>query len=231
MPSLRRTTFLLLAVLSIPIFPLLLLGLAFEQRVEDWVTAPNVPPAGRFALVVAALAADVLLPVPASAISTWAGGVLGLWRGTLASTVGMTLGATIGFGLARAFGRGVARRLSGERDLEQTAELADRYGPLAVIVTRPLPILAEACVLLLGTTRLSWPRFLVAAVASNLAVSFVYAACGRYFRDHDALPAAVIASGTVPLLAALAVRRWWRRRRLRGKPDDGDKQADLVPTR
>lgn len=153
--SIRRATFLLLAVVTVPIFPVLLLGMAFEGRVEEWVKAADVPPAARFAVVIGALASDVLLPVPASAISTWAGGVLGLWIGTLASTLGMTLGAALGFGLARAFGRGLVKKLAGEKDLEQTAELAERYGPLVVAITRPLPILAEACVLLLGTTRLT----------------------------------------------------------------------------
>lgn len=212
MPSLRRPVLILFAILTVPVLPLVVLGLAFEDRVEAWLTTAQVTPPARAGLVIGLLAIDIFLPIPASAISTWAGGVLGFAAGTLASTIGMTLGAVLGFAIARRWGAPAARWLAGERDLEQTAALARRAGPLALVVTRALPILAEACVLLMGMSRLTWRRFLVPVVAANLLISLIYAACGRYFQAIDALPIAVIASGTVPLAIALAARWWWRRR-------------------
>jgi len=62
-------------------------------------------------------------------------------------------------------------------------------------------------VLLVGATKLSWKRFLLPVLVSNLAISVCYAAVGEYFQGMNALPLAVVASGTVPLLAALLVRR------------------------
>ena len=83
-----------------------------------------------------------------------------------------------------------------------------RLLPLALVLTRALPILAEACVLLMGTTRLSWRRFLIPVFACNFVISLTYAACGEYFEEIDALPWAVVLSGTVPLFIALTARRW-----------------------
>ena len=208
MPPARRAALFVLAAVSVPIFPLLVLGLAFEDRVAERVRAAELSPAGRFGVIVGVLALDILLPVPSSAVSTWGGAVLGAWAGAAASALGMTAGAVLGFALARALGMRFASRFAGAADLEQTAALYRRFGPMALAVTRALPILAEACVLLVGAAGLSWRRFLVPVVVGNVVVSVTYAACGQYFQGRDALPVAVIASGTVPLLLALVARRW-----------------------
>ena len=208
MASLRRPILVLSAVLAVPLFPVVLLGLAFEDKVEARMRAARVPPAARFGLVAGLLATDILLPIPSSAVTTWAGGVMGMWPAAAASTLGMTAGAAIGFALARTFGTRFVRGRAGERDLDKSASLYHRFGPLALVLTRALPILAEACVLLMGASGLSWRRFLPPVVLSNLVVSLTYAACGQYFQGRDALPAAVVASGTVPLLVALLARKW-----------------------
>lgn len=204
MRSILFAALLVTVVLLVPVLPLAFLG---QDQVAAWLQAERSPGL-QLALIVAALATDIFLPVPSSAVSTYAGGSgLGIWPATLASWVGMTLGAVLGFGLARLFGERFAARLAGRHDLERISLLSRRYGPLALLFTRPLPILAEACVLLMGATRLSWRRFLVPVAAANLVISLTYAACGRYFQGTDAFPIAVVASGTIPLAIAL-VARW-----------------------
>ena len=204
----RTLALLSLALVAVPVFPLLLLGLAFEDRIEQWVSAAALPPAGRFGVIVGLLGGDILLPVPSSAVTTWGGGVLGVGWATLASTIGMSAGAAVGFGLARTLGRRFVAGRSAGGDLDRSAALVRRFGPAALVLTRPLPILAEACVLLVGTTGLTWRRFAVPVVLSNVVISATYAAAGAYFRDRGAFAPAVILSGTIPLLAALLARRW-----------------------
>ena len=198
------------AVLAVPIIPFLILGSAFEADVEEWFRREWSLKL-RFALVVVLLSADLLLPVPSSMVSTYAGGVMGLWPAAAASWLGMTLGAVIGFALARLLGRPFAARRTSSADAAALASLASRFGPLALVLTRALPILAEACVLLLGAAGLSWRRFLIPVAIANLAIAVTYSACGVYFQGRDSLPAAVIAAGVLPLLAALATRRWLSR--------------------
>jgi len=161
------------------------------------------------AWVIGLLAADIFLPVPSSAVITYAGGKLGLVPATLVSWLGLSVGTIVGFGLARIFGETLARRFSEADDITRLSDFTKRHGPVALILTRPLPILAEACVLISGTGRLSWRRFLPPVLVSNLFLALTYSACGVWFRDSPSLPIIIVTSGTVPLVAALVIRRWW----------------------
>ncbi len=206
MRRILRTTLFVAVAISVPVIPLLILGLSFEERVASLFTR-ELSPEMRFAMIVGALATDLVLPIPSSVVSTYGGGVLGVLPATLASWLGMTLGAMVGFGLARTFGEPLARRFSSPEDLQRMTSLSRRFGPIALVLTRALPILAEACVLLMGASGLSWKRFILPVVVCNLAISLTYALFGRYGSQIDALPAAIVASAVVPLAAALFVRR------------------------
>lgn len=204
MKSVIRAAVLLSVFLAIPIVPFLMLGEAFETQVTEWVKQQHEL---QLAIVAGLLASDIFLPVPSSAVITYAGGVIGFWMATLISWIGLTVGACLGFGLAKSLGKPFARRFAEPEDLDRVERVAERFGPAVLLVTRPLPILAEACVLLMGTTQLSWRRFLVPVVVSNLGLSLVYALCGAGFEDQKTLIVAAVASGTLPLLLALLIRK------------------------
>ena len=194
--------------LAIPIIPFLLLGDAFEQDVQAWLQREREQTSGVLsAAVVGTLASDIFLPIPSSSVITYAGGVLGLWPATLWSWLGLTLGSSCGFGLSKLLGKPFAHRFAEPADLEKVEAAAARYGPALLLLSRPLPILAEACVLLFGTTTLSWRQFLLPVVVANLGIAFVYAACGAGFEDQKTLLVAAVVSGTVPLLLALLIRK------------------------
>lgn len=202
--------FLLATALAVPILPLIILGLSFEEQIESWL-AVSMSAARRFWLIVGLLSADLLLPVPSSAVSTYGGGRLGFWLAVLASWLGMTVGGVVGYAGGRWLGRPFVERMAKPDDLRAMREFIERRGALAVIITRPLPILAEACLLLVGLGRLGWGPFLAALMFANLVVSVVYAAFGAIFQTAGALPVAIIVSAVVPLLVALVVR--WRLKR------------------
>lgn len=193
-------------ILLIPAVPFLLLGEDFEQRQTDWLRG-GLAPRELAAAVAGLLAADIFLPVPSTSVSTYAGAALGWGPGIGATWLGLTAGCLIGFALARWCGRPFAERFARGDDLAALDELMQRYGLIVLVVSRALPLLAEAAVLLTGLSRLSWRVFLFAIATSNLAIAAVYVAVGVYFRDSDALPWAIVASGTVPLLLALALRK------------------------
>jgi uncharacterized membrane protein YdjX (TVP38/TMEM64 family) len=149
------------------------------------------------------LTADVFLPIPSSVLSTFAGDALGVAAGTAVSWVGMTAGAIVAFGLARAIGRPLVLRLSREDDLARIDLLSRRCGPAVLVVARPVPVLAEASVLMLGATGLSWGRLLAPVALSNLGIAATYSALGHLVQ----LPIALAASIALPL-AATAVARY-----------------------
>lgn len=209
--ALKRIVLTTIIVLAVPILPFLILGSAFEERVEAWFAA-GLSDTTRFALIVAVLSADIVLPVPSSMVSTYGGAILGVLPAALASWIGMTIGGLLGFGAARLFGRSYVARKTKPEDIARMEHLSERYGPAAIAITRALPILAEACVLLMGATGLSWRRFLIPLVLANLGISLVYSAFGKYFAGEDALPVAIAVSGILPLLAAFVARRFLPRR-------------------
>jgi membrane protein DedA with SNARE-associated domain len=195
--------------LLLPIVPFLILSESFELRLQSWL-AGTVSPWWLATLVVAALAVDIFLPIPSSFVSTLAGARLGWCGGAAASWLGMTLGAVIGFALARRLGYALAVRWAKREDLAQMQILCDRYGPAVLIVTRGLPLLAEAGVLLVGTTRLAWSRFLPPVMLGNLGLALVYACLGDWGRQQDQTALALTASIVVPIAALLLARLFMR---------------------
>jgi len=202
--GLVRRLILLAALLAIPIIPFLIFGEWFEARIADWLRQ-GLSPVAVSAAVFGLLAGDILLPVPSSVVTTFAGRVLGFWTGTAVAWGGMTAGAVGAFGLARSFGRPLARRLSSDQELARTDALALRWGVWVLVLTRPVPVLAEASVLLMGTTRLAWSQCLLAVSLSNLGIAGVYAALG----ERVQFPLAVIASIALPLLLTSLAHRLW----------------------
>ena len=198
-------------ILLVPIVPFLLFGADFEAWVERWSEQPYSAPLTA-AVVIALLATDILLPTPSSMISTLGGWQLGWFGGTLASWAGMTLGAIIGFALARRWGRPFALWMSTEEDLDRMRGLSERFGPAVLIISRGVPVLAEASVLLMGIHQLSWQRFLLAVVWSNLGIAFAYSAFGDYAQQNQWLPLALGVSIALPVLLAFTVQRWLARR-------------------
>jgi len=204
--GLIRPMILMAALLLVPIIPFILFGESFEASIREWL-ARDWPVWTRFSLVVAVLSTDILLPVPSSAVSTYAGADLGAIIGALASWMGMSLGAGAGFALARLLGRPFAVRLTGAKDLDHATTLVERFGASAVIATRAVPVFAEACVLLVGVSRMPWRRFLPALLLSNLVISVVYAAFGAYAEEHESLQVAILAAVLLPIAALFVLRQ------------------------
>src|SRR5262245_47567902 len=150
MPRPARLLILIAAALVVLAVPFALFGARLEGSLPaalEQIRRPEM----MFAAVAATLAADIVLPVPSSMVSTLAGSELGTGLGALASWIGLSVGAVVGFALARRFGRPVAARLASPEDLAALDRIGDRQGTLLLVLLRALPLLAEASVLLLGT--------------------------------------------------------------------------------
>lgn len=208
MRELFRTLPLMCVVLLVPVIPFLFFGGQLEQWLRGFADDPLQPPA-TFALVVAVLATDILLPIPSSVISTLSGWQLGWALGTLATWLGMNLGAVIGFALARRFGHSLALWFSRGEDLERMRQVSDRYGPTVLVLTRAMPVFAEASVLIAGIHRLAWQRFLPAVMLSNLGIAIAYAALGDYAERHQWLPLALGVAIALPVLVAAVAKRFF----------------------
>lgn len=208
MGELLRPLLVLALVLAIPIVPFVVFGAALDETISRWARETQ-DRAAMAALVTGVLAGDILLPVPSSLVSTLAGAKLGVALGTLASWLGMTAGAAAGFAAARRWGAPLAQRWVGAVEWERLSGVARRLGVRTLIVTRPLPVLAEAAVLLLGASGAAWRDVAAPLALSNLGIAAAYAAAGRWALDRGALPLALALSVALPLGATAVARRIW----------------------
>lgn len=123
------------------------------------------------------LVVDVLLPVPSSLVMIAHGVLFGIWRGALLS-LGGSVGATlVGFAIGRRGGKLMDRCLS-RQERERADFLLRRWGGLAIIVTRPVPVLAETTAIIAGSTTMSWRLALISSVTGSLPPAVVYAVAG-----------------------------------------------------
>jgi uncharacterized membrane protein YdjX (TVP38/TMEM64 family) len=150
------------------------LGIPLLTDPSPWLEADGVPAA---LVGVGLLVADVALPVPSSLIMVAHGALFGVVIGTLLSLVGSVGAALVGFALGRRGGPLLARLVPpGER--ERADHLLSRWGALAIVVTRPVPFLAETVTILAGASPLGWVQALVAALAGSLPGALLYALTG-----------------------------------------------------
>ncbi len=126
---------------------------------------------------VALLTLDVFLPVPSSLIMIANGALFGIALGSLLSLVGNLNAALIGFFIGRRGGALLDQFIS-RSQRAQANRLLEKWGLLAIIVTRPIPLLAEATVIMAGTSAISWQRMALASLAGALPASLLYALTG-----------------------------------------------------
>ena len=169
---------------------------ALAARIVQSDTSRMVSVAG----IVALLALDVFLPVPSSIVATAAGVLLGLWKGTLVVWAGLMIGCLLGYAVGKK-GTGAARWMVGADSLTRAESLMRRYGELAIVLCRPVPVLAEASVVFAGLVRAPFARFAWLTAASNFGIAAGYAAFGAFSMRIDSFVAAFLGALVLPGLA------------------------------
>ncbi|HYG83079.1 MAG TPA: VTT domain-containing protein [Pyrinomonadaceae bacterium] len=141
--------------------------------------APWMSRGGVFAASVGVglLVADVLLPVPSSLVMVAHGALFGVLTGTLLSLAGSLGAGLFGFWLGRRGGRLLGRVMT-RAERERADGLLRRWGALAIVLTRPVPILAETVAIMAGASPMGWPRVALAVLAGSLPPALVYALAG-----------------------------------------------------
>jgi uncharacterized membrane protein YdjX (TVP38/TMEM64 family) len=129
------------------------------------------------ALGVSLLVADVLLPVPSSLVMVAHGALFGVATGTFLSLLGSVGAALFGFAIGRRGGKFLERIVTPEERARADQMLA-RWGALAVIITRPVPLLAETVAIMAGASPLGWGRMALAAFVGSLPPALLYALTG-----------------------------------------------------
>jgi uncharacterized membrane protein YdjX (TVP38/TMEM64 family)/precorrin-6B methylase 2 len=199
-------------VFAIILLPFFFFGPQLEAWTESFIDSATGYPVWIAMVLGSLLAVDILLPLPSSLISTAAGFLLGLVRGLFTSWIGMTASCVIGFWLGKKYGRSAACKIVGESELERLEVLSRRVGNWVIVISRPVPMLAEASVLFAGISGMSTSQFLLLTTLSNLGISAVYAAVGALSANANSFLLAFAGSILIPLLTMIVSKTLQDRR-------------------
>lgn len=163
-----------------------------SQEANDAVLMLQTHGSWAWALGIALIWADLVLPIPQTAVITALGIVYGTLLGGLLGSLGLITAGLLGYGLMLTSARRFAQRLAGPRSLHRMENLFDRGGAWAIVLTRSLPYsIPEAMVFLAGLAGMPMRKFTAALTVGSVPTAFASAAIGAGWADQPILALAV----------------------------------------
>jgi uncharacterized membrane protein YdjX (TVP38/TMEM64 family) len=141
---------------------------------------------------IALIWADLVLPIPQTAVIAALGIIYGTLLGGLLGSLGLITGGLLGYGLMLTSARRLVQRFVGPRSLHKMESLFDRGGAWAIVLTRSLPYsVPEAMVFLAGLAGMPMRKFIAALTIGSVPTAFAFAAIGAGWADQPILALAV----------------------------------------
>jgi uncharacterized membrane protein YdjX (TVP38/TMEM64 family) len=117
---------------------------------------------------------------------------MGIAGGFLLSLISLMISSFIGYYIGKRFSK---------RDQSPSfTNFFLRYGFASIILTRGIPILAEAISIVGGYTQMSLKKFTLFHVVGYLPVCFIYAYLGKYAKEEDAFLTVLLVSIGITIL-------------------------------
>jgi uncharacterized membrane protein YdjX (TVP38/TMEM64 family) len=145
-----------------------------------------------WALGIALIWADVMLPVPQTAVIAALGIIYGTLLGALLGSLGLITGGLLGYLLMRTSARRYMQRFVGPQSLHKLERLFDQGGAWAIVLSRSLPYsVPEAMVFLAGLAGMPTGKVVAAMTIGSVPTAFVFAAIGAGWAHQPILALAV----------------------------------------
>jgi uncharacterized membrane protein YdjX (TVP38/TMEM64 family) len=152
-----------------------------------------------WAVGIALIWADLVLPVPQTVVIAALGIIYGTVLGGLLGSVGLITGGLLGYVLMLTSVRRMVRSLVGLGSLNRMEGLFERAGVWAIVLTRSLPYsIPEAMVLLAGVAGMPMAKFTAALAVGSVPIAFAFAAIGAGWADQPVL--ALLVSYVLPIM-------------------------------
>lgn len=183
----------------------------FMAASDAILAAADERPIAAALFIVAALTLDLFLPVPNGVTNTLAGAAFGFALGTLVIWLGLMGASLAGYAFGRWAARPLAKRWLGADDVDKAHKLAERVGPIALIVSRPVPVLAEVMAIAAGVSAMAFARFAVVMALANLGVAMLFAAIGAAAVEQASAELLMLGAVGLPLafwLGWQGLERW-----------------------
>ena len=152
-----------------------------------------------WALGVGLIWADLVLPIPQTAVIAALGIIYGSLLGGLLGSLGLITSGLVGYLLMLTSARRYVQRVVGRQSLRKMEGLFERSGTWAIVVTRSLPYsVPEAMVFLAGLGGMPMRKFITALTIGSVPTAFAFAAIGAGWADRPIL--ALLVSYVLPIL-------------------------------
>jgi uncharacterized membrane protein YdjX (TVP38/TMEM64 family) len=162
------------------------------QEANDAVLVLRQYESWAWALGIALIWVDVVLPIPQTAVIAALGIIYGTLLGALLGSFGLITGGFLGYVLMLTSARWHVRRFVGSQSLHKVERMFDQGGAWAIVLTRSLPYsVPEAMVFLAGLAGMPTGKFVAALTVGSVPTAFVFAAIGAGWADQPVLALAV----------------------------------------
>lgn len=172
----------LIAFAQLCLLILLLFGWASWLGFEAWIGDPLqwLEGLGTWAILMSLLLlwSDVFLPIPSSLCMMANGALFGPFYGALISLLGGVGATLIAYYLGKQYQNYLLKDLS-EKQRAESELFLTKWGILAIILSRPVPILAESIAVLSGTLPFNFIQITVYSALGHMIPCFIYAHIGK----------------------------------------------------
>ena len=179
----------------------------YENIILDWAGSNKILVS---IMVIFALTADVILPVPNGITNTFAGMSLGWAISSVIVWIGLNLGATFAYTLGRFAGRPIAKKLVSNKEFEEVRASLKNFNVIGLIVSRPVPGFAELIAITAGLSKIPFRLFLLVVSTTNIGVAIIFSGIGAAAIENDSLSLAFIGAIIFPAVLYFVYTKFYK---------------------
>ena len=179
----------------------------YENTILDWAGSNKILVS---VMVIFALTADVILPVPNGITNTFAGMSLGWAISSVIVWIGLNLGATFAYTLGRFAGRPIVKKLVSNKEFEEVRASLKNFNVIGLIVSRPVPGFAELIAITAGLSKIPFRLFLLVVSTTNIGVAIIFSGIGAAAIENDSLSLAFIGAIIFPAVLYFVYTKFYK---------------------
>lgn len=127
---------------------------------------------------------DILLPIPSSIVMVAHGALFGILVGSLLSIAGKIGCFSLGYFLGRK-SLPFARNIIPQKEMDAAKIHLEKKGLVAIILTRPIPVLSETMAIVSGASALPFGKSLAAAILGSLPEAILFSISGTFVSNFN----------------------------------------------
>ncbi len=161
-----------------------------------------------FFVSLALLTSDILLPIPSSVIAVGSALSLGFWLGFVCVWLGLCAACCFGYFLGSVSRGKIIKQFFSEKEWRIARDYANRWGLLALVFFRAVPVMAEVSVVAAGWLKISFKRFLLVCAMANAGIALVYTLIAVWAVQEASFVLAFFASVALPASLMFAWKKF-----------------------